>query len=110
VTGKERPMKQFLIKYKRINGAEEGWHREIAQFISALDNDAELKGKINYRCMKNRKDSDYYHIATVADDDAVKTLQGREYFARYTEQTKLAAGGAVEVLPLEVVAESAGRP
>ena len=29
--------------------------------------------------MKNRDDASYYHIATVVDDAAVKTLQSREF-------------------------------
>jgi hypothetical protein len=91
-------MKQFLIKYRLKSGSEERWHQ---------DNDPALRGKISYRCMKSRGGSDYYHLATAADDDAVKLLQAREFFLRYTEETKRAAGGEVEVLPLEIVAETA---
>jgi hypothetical protein len=100
-------MKQFLIKYRLKSGSEERWHQDIVRFISALDNDPALRGKISYRCMKSRGGSDYYHLATAADDDAIKLLQAREFFLRYTEETKCAAGGEVEVLPLEIVAETA---
>jgi hypothetical protein len=72
---KENPMKHFMIKYQFKNGTTEEWHREIARFIAALDNDAELKGKIIYRCMKNRDDASYSHLASAADDAAVKVLQ-----------------------------------
>ena len=99
-------MKHFLIRYRRKDGSEEQWHQDIVRFISALDNDPALRGKISYRCMKGRGGSDYYHLAAAADDDAIKALQSREFFSRYTEQTKLAAGGEVEVLPLEVIAET----
>jgi hypothetical protein len=102
-------MKQFLIKYRFQNGSEEAWHRDIAEFISALDNDAALQGKISYRCMKNRDGSDYYHLATVVDDGAVKALQARAFFASYTEKTKRAGGGVVEVVPLELIAETKGK-
>lgn len=101
-------MKYFLIKYRFKSGASpEQWHRDIAAFIAALDGDPELKGRISYRCMRAREGSDYYHLATAADDDAVKTLQSREFFSRYTGQTDLAAGGEVDVIPLEVIAETA---
>ena len=66
--------------YLFANGTPEDWHREVARFIAALDGDPELKGKIGYRVMKNRDDSSYYHIASVVDDAAVKTLQSREFF------------------------------
>ena len=100
-------MKQFLIKYRLTNGTEAEWHREIATFIAALDNDPELKGKIVYRCMKSREDSTYYHFAAPADDQAVKTLQQREFFKHYTEMTRRVAGGEVMVSPLEIIAETA---
>ena len=101
-------MKQFLIKYRLKNGSEPQWHADIARFIAALDADPALKG-ITYRCMKHRGGTDYYHLATAADDEAVKALQSRDFFSRYTEQTKHTAGGEVEVLPLDVVAETKPR-
>jgi hypothetical protein len=105
----EGNVKYFLIKYQRRKVSEDEWHSSITQFIAALDGDTGLKGKIAYRCMKRRGGADYFHIAAAADDEAVKALQSRDYFARYTEQTKLAAGGDVEVLPLEIVAETRQR-
>jgi hypothetical protein len=102
-------MKSFLIKYRFQNGSEETWHRDIAAFIAALDNDPALQGKISYRCMKNRDGADYYHLATVVDDETVKTLQSRAFFTSYTEKTKLAGGGSVKVLPLELIAETKGK-
>ena len=81
-------MKHFMIKYQFANGTTEDWHREIGRFIAALDNDPELKGRIIYRCMKNRDDSSYFHLASAADDQAVKTLQQRDFFKHYTEKTR----------------------
>jgi hypothetical protein len=103
-------MKHFMIKYSLKNGSEEQWHQDIASFISALDKDPALKGKISYRCMKRRGGSDYYHLAAAADEQAIKALQSREFFSHYTAQTKLAAGGEVEVLPLEIIAETVPLP
>jgi hypothetical protein len=102
-------MKHFLIKYRLKDGPEEQWHQDIARFIAALDDDPALSGKISYRCMKARGGSDYYHLAAAADEQAIKALQSREFFSRYTEQTKRAAGGEVEVLPLEIIAETKHR-
>ena len=81
---------------------------ETAAFITALDDDPALSGKIAYRCMKGRDTADYYHLVTAADDEAVKALQSRAFFSRYTDQTeRAAAGGQVDVTPLELVAETA---
>lgn len=99
-------MKHFLIKYRLTNGAREQWHQDIAAFISALDSHPALKGKISYRCMKSREGLDYYHLASAVDDQAIKALQAQDFFKRYTERTKLVAGGVVEVLPLDIVAET----
>ena len=100
-------MKHFMIKYQFANGTPEAWHLEIAKFIAALDNDPELKGKISYRCMKNRDDSSYIHLAAAADEQAIKTLQARDFFKHYTEKTKQVAGGGVTVTPIEWIAETA---
>jgi len=100
-------MKYFMIKYRFQDGAEAAWHRDIEAFIAALDGDPGLKGKIAYRCMKRRDGADYYHLACAADEAAIKALQSRDFFKRYTEQTKVAGGGAVEVLPLDIIAETA---
>jgi hypothetical protein len=102
----DRSMKYFLIKYRFQNGSQETWHRDVAEFIAALDGDPDLQGKISYRCMKSRDGADYYHLAATADDAAAKTLQTREFFSRYTDQTKPAGGGAVDVVPIEIVAET----
>jgi len=99
-------MKHFLIKYRLQNAPAEAWHRDVAEFIAALDADPALQGKITYRCMKSREGPDYYHLATAADDQAVKALQQSPFFARYTEKTREVAGGSVEVLPLEIIAET----
>jgi hypothetical protein len=100
-------MKHFMIRYQFANGTTQDWHLEIRRFISALNNDPDLKGKITYRCMKNRDDSSYYHLATAADDQAVKTLQQRDFFKHYTEKTRQVAGGEVVVTPIELIAETA---
>jgi hypothetical protein len=101
-------MKHFMIKYQFANGTTEEWHREIARFIAALNADPELKGRIIYRCMKNRDDSSYCHLASAADEQAVKTLQQRDFYKHYTETTRqVAAGGDVVVTPIELIAETA---
>ena len=101
-------MKHFMIKYQFANGTTEEWHREIGRFIAALDNDPELRGRIIYRCLKNRDDAGYFHLASAADDDAVRTLQQRDFFKHYTGMTsQVAAGGEVVVTPIEWIAETA---
>ena len=99
-------MKHFLIKYRFTNGTQEQWHKDISDFIAALDNDADLSGRISYRCMKGRDDPAYYHLASAVDDQAIKSLQEREFFKRYTEKTKSVAGEKVEVVPLEMIDET----
>jgi hypothetical protein len=106
---KEQLMKHFLITYTRTDGSEQAWHQNIAAFISALDSDPDLRGKIIYRCMKVRDGSRYYHFATAVDEQAIKALQQREFFQRYTEQTRLVAGGEVSVSPLEIIAQTDQR-
>lgn len=101
-------MKHFMIKYQFANGTTADWHREVARFIAAIDGDPEPKGRISYRCMKNRDDVSYFHLAAAADDAAVKALQSRDFFKAYTERTRaVAAGGNVTVTPIELIAATA---
>jgi hypothetical protein len=100
-------MKHFLIRYRRQSGTPEDWHKDIAAFIAQLDADPALKGKILYRCMKLRDGDDYFHFAAAADEAALKALQSRDFFKRYTEKTKQVAGGEVTVSPLEIIAATA---
>ena len=64
-------MKNFLIKYRFSSGSANARHQLIAQFIAALDSDPELKGKISYRCMREKGGSGYYHLAAASDKDAI---------------------------------------
>lgn len=102
-------MKHFLITYQFKSGSPEDWHAQIEAFISALDKDPELQGKISYRCLKNRDGPGYYHLAAAADEQAIKALQSKDFFKHYTEETRRAAGGEVSVSPLALIAETAFR-
>ena len=99
-------MKHFLITYRFTDGTQEQWHQDIRDFIAALGNDVDLSGRISYRCMKRRDEPIYYHLAAAADDQAIKSLQEREFFKRYTDKTRSVAGGKLEVVPLEVIDET----
>jgi hypothetical protein len=102
-------MKSFLIRYRLQNASPEAWHKDVAEFIAGLDSDPALQGKITYRCMKIRDSADYLHLATAVDDQAIKALQQSPFFSDYAEKTRKVAGGAVDVLPLEIVAETKSR-
>jgi hypothetical protein len=104
---REQPMKYFMIRYQFANGSREDWHRDIEGFIATLSSDPELRGKISYRCMKNHDDDSYFHLAAAADDQAIKALQSREFFKRYSEKTRQVAGGQVVVTPIDLIAETA---
>ncbi|MEA2867264.1 MAG: hypothetical protein QOE39_1979, partial [Bradyrhizobium sp.] len=42
------------------------------------------------------------------DEQAIKTLQQRDFFKHYTEKTRqVASGGEVVVTPIELIAETA---
>jgi hypothetical protein len=102
-------MKHFMIKYTFKQGTREAWHAEIARFIAALENDPKLKGRIAYRCMNVRDSDDYYHLAAALDDTAPADLNEAAFFKHYTEASDAASGGTLEVLPLEIIAETTLR-
>src|SRR5258708_1147621 len=96
-----------LPPHTHLPGTTGDRHRQVASFLASLDGDPALKGKIGYRCMKGRDGADYYHIATVFDDTARIALQERAFFKHYTEATRVVSGDSVEVVPLEMIAETA---
>ena len=96
-------MKHFMIRYEFKNGTTEAWHQEIGRFIKAIDGDPELKGRIGYRVLKNRDDNNYFHLASVADEDAQKTLQSRDFFKHYQAMTRQVSDGKVTAMPIEMI-------
>jgi hypothetical protein len=101
-------MKHFLITYRFSDGSQDDWHDEVRQFIAAIENDPALRGRIAYRVHK-APDGRYFHVAATADDSAGPELNQREWFTRYTDATARVGGGHVEVIPLEIVGETAFR-
>ena len=101
-------MKRFLIRYNFSldDDSVDAWHVHVATFIAEIEKDPALQGRLSYRCLKVRGGKEYLHLAEPADDEAIEVLQGREYFKRYTEETKRVSGGTVEVSPLEAIAET----
>jgi hypothetical protein len=104
-------MKRFVIKYTHHpeSGPLEEWHKRVREFISALDGDAELMGRITYRCMKVKDSGDHYHLVE-AEDDVPNLLAQREWFKAYTAETKRVAGGEIEVMSMETIAETKLQP
>jgi hypothetical protein len=99
-------MNRSIIKYQFKEGAREAWHQRVAEFIAALDNDPDLKGRVSYRCLKERNGDGYYHLATAVDDAAVKALQAKPFFREYQAETRRVGGGEVQVEGLDLVAET----
>ncbi len=102
-------MKRFMIKYHFAGGAREAWHATVAEFISALDTDSDLQGKISYVCLRESEGEAYYHLAAAVDDETVQLLQGKEFFKRYSKATREAGGGEVTVVPITLIAETPRR-
>jgi len=98
-------MKQFLISYRFAEGSsEEAWHQEVHRFIAAIEADADLSGKLSYKCFKSLKGPEYYHLATPVDEATTELLGTKEFFKKYTEETERVSGNTVTVTPLELVA------
>ena len=100
-------MKHFMIRYRFKEGSAADWHRAIAAFIAGIDGNPALKGKIHYRVMNVRGSDQYYHLAAAADDQAIQALQSQDFFKGYNAETRRVAGGEVEVVPLDIIGETA---
>jgi hypothetical protein len=100
-------MKHFMIRYRFKQGSKDDWHRAIADFVAAIEGHPALEGKILYRVVNVRGSDQYYHLAAAADDQAIQTLQSQDFFKSYNAETRRVAGGEVEVVPLDIIAETA---
>ncbi len=104
-------MKYFPTTYQFKDGSPDDWSDEIKRFVAGIEGDPALKGRISYRCMKaDNASGSYFHLAAAESDEAAKALQEREFFQRYTKESRRVSGGTLEVLPLAIVAETAFRP
>jgi hypothetical protein len=99
-------MFQIAYTFRLGDDAVEAWHHRVAEFIAAIDADPVLAGRVRYRCLKAQSGPAYVHLAEVADDQAAKLLQEREYFRAYTAEIRRVGGGVVEVTPFSLVAET----
>jgi hypothetical protein len=102
-------VKHFLIRYRFKEGSPEEWRGHIAAFIAQLDDDPDLKGKVAYRCMKERDGADYFHFASTSDDAAAAALQGKDFFKFYSGETRRVAGNELSVVPLEMIGQTRYR-
>jgi hypothetical protein len=101
-------MNYFLIQYRFEREPDHDWHEDIKRFIKALEDDPELNGKIAYRSFRS-SDGRYFHIAAAVDEAAAAELNERDFFEAYTAKVEAVGNGTVDVLPLELVAETAFR-
>jgi quinol monooxygenase YgiN len=99
-------MPQSIIAYTFKNGSEDDWRRRIATMVGQMNADPDLRGRIAYRVLKERDGPRYWHIASAVDDDALKALQGKDYFRSYQAATREAAAGTHEVIGTETIAET----
>jgi hypothetical protein len=56
--------------------------------------------------MNVRGSDEYCHLAAAQDDQAIQALQSQEFFKGYNAETRRVAGGQVEVVPLDIIAET----
>ena len=97
-------MKRSVIAYVFKVGSRDEWHSKVAAFIAALDSEPDLKGRIAYRCLKERDSDRYYHLASAVDDEAVRALQAKPFFREYQAETRRVGGGEVQVIGLDEIA------
>lgn len=99
-------MPQSIITYAFKSGSRDEWHRRIAKMVAEMNSDPDLAGRIAYRVLKERNGERYWHVASAADEAALKALQGKDFFRSYQAATREASAGTVEVIGTETIAET----
>ena len=91
-----------FIRYT-TQGPSEEWEREVNAFIAAIDGDPSLRGRISYRCFKEKDGVSFYHAAAAVDDAAVADLKEKPFFKPYSTKLRAVAKSGPEFTQMQLV-------
>lgn len=100
-------MRGITITYK-YSGDETEWKAAIDEFISALDNDADLAGRFTYQVAVADDGETRIHWGRWDSAETLQHMQSQPYFATFAGKVKEFAGGAPNATPHDIVTKTAG--
>ncbi len=93
-------MDGILIQYK-FDGDENKWQNTVNEFITAVNNDSDLKGKFFYSVFKTSEPNKRVHVGRWDTNQTLETLKQREFFAKFTESMQNLAGDSLASIRLQ---------
>ena len=88
------------------DGDEAAWQRAVDTFLAAIAADAEVQGRFRYVVTVGNDGVSRTHIGRWDTDETLKTLQGRDYFATFSEAVQGFAGDTLEATRMHVYGET----
>ncbi len=89
------------------SGDEAVWQKTIADFIAAIDTDAEVAGRLHYRVNKAREGNRRVHWGWWDKPETVAKMQSRDYFKTFSAKLREMAGDTLTTIPVTRHGETA---
>ena len=98
-------MDGIVIRYS-YDGDEAEWQRVIDGFLAAIAADADVQGRFRYVVTVRNDGVSRTHIGRWDSEETLTTLQGRDYFATFSEAIQGFAGDTLEAIRCRVYGET----
>jgi len=84
------------------DGDEAQWDTLCTNFVQAIDDDAEVKGRFSYAVQRGKDATSRVHVGRWDAPETVAKLQSRDYFKTFSEGLKALAGETLKTQPFAV--------
>ncbi len=96
-------MAGILIEYT-YRGDEAAWEAAVAAFIDGIGADEAVRDGFSYVVTRTGDGGERVHVGRWRDEDTLKRMQSRDYFAAFAGFLKENTGGTLTSRRLDVVA------
>ncbi len=100
-------MRSITMRYE-YSGPEDEWRAVVGAFIETIDADADVAGKLTCQVAVADDGKSRIHLGRWSSQETLRTMQLREYFARFSDGLRRLIGGQPSNTSTEVVMKTTG--
>lgn len=97
-------MNEGIVVRYRYDGDDAAWRGVVTTFVDAIGADDVVRGRFRYTVTTARDGVTRMHIGRWDSDEALKTVQSRDYFRAFSEAIQHFAGDTLESARIDVAA------
>lgn len=98
-------MQGIVIRY-RYSGDESAWQAAVDDFVNAVSNDTEVRGRFRYTVTVAGDDDTRTHLGRWDSNETLKTVQSRPYFKTFSEAVQRFAGDTLQSTRMRIAAST----